>query len=498
MPPDAMKITQAITLMLAAIGVAGIGPAQAADQYQTIDFYVQQMIAQAAANEETGVQTFREQLENLKRPDAGDAAKARPFQQQGLQQLARDNFKEALAAFRQAFITDPADSEIAGQLSLTYLRLQRFKEAERLAVYTLSLAPTHSSAWLTLGEIYGQTGDSQRAGGAFANARRFAKQPSQLAEQLRGLMTADQPEAVRAGAQHALQASGANPNPKPATSAVLPPQSSPPALPAAATPSPPSPAPPSPKSATATESPSAEAASAQASAMLGSLKQGLKKLSNRADPVSRAGDSSRLQAPNTDNVGQRIYQQSIPLTCLIVTSRNGRTDNLGSGLLVSADGLVITNHHVIEKADNLAVKCGGRESTASVRKRSKEPDLALLATSLKIEKSFVLNEIYNQALIGLDVFVIGNPYGLEGTFSTGVISGLREIDGVRYIQISAPVSPGNSGGPVILSDGTVIGIAAMGLKKGQNLNFAIASADVIASGLFDAARMKTQRLLGVK
>ena len=85
---------------------------------------------------------------------------------------------------------------------------------------------------------------------------------------------------------------------------------------------------------------------------------------------------------------------------------------------------------------------------------------------------------------------------MEGTFSTGVISGLREIDGVRYIQISAPISPGNSGGPVILRDGTVIGIATMGLKRGQNLNFAIAAADVIASGLFDPRRMKSQPLGG--
>jgi S1-C subfamily serine protease len=66
---------------------------------------------------------------------------------------------------------------------------------------------------------------------------------------------------------------------------------------------------------------------------------------------------------------------------------------------------------------------------------------------------------------------------------------------VRYIQISAPISPGNSGGPVILRDGTVIGIAAMVLKKGQNLNFAIASSEVIASGLFDPARMQSRPLV---
>ena len=92
--------------------------------------------------------------------------------------------------------------------------------------------------------------------------------------------------------------------------------------------------------------------------------------------------------------------------------------------------------------------------------------------------------------------MIGNPYGLEGTFSTGVISGLREIDGVRYLQISAPTSPGNSGGPVILRDGSVIGIATLGLKQGQNLNFAIAAAEVIRSGLFDPARMNPRPASG--
>jgi S1-C subfamily serine protease len=73
-----------------------------------------------------------------------------------------------------------------------------------------------------------------------------------------------------------------------------------------------------------------------------------------------------------------------------------------------------------------------------------------------------------------------------------VISGLREIDGVKYIQISAPISPGSSGGPVILRDGSVIGITTMGLKKGQNLNFAIAAVEVIRSGLLDPGRLKTR------
>ncbi len=478
------------SLLLGAM-LAGAALARAG-QYETIDYHVQQMIAHGAANDTTGVQTFREQLENLRRPETGDSAQARPFHQQGSEHLARDNLREALAAFRQAFIADPADPEITGQLGLTYLRLGRLKEAERLSVYALSLAPTHSANWLTLGQVYGQAGDARRATGAFVNAYRFAQDPPRLAEQLRRLATTPTADAVRAGARQALQSIQVAADPKSTAASTSPPK---PAAPAP----PPSLAGPELPATTGTEIPaeaSPTAKPAAGSTLLGSLKRRLANLTSLAETAAPATGSPQPRSSDHDNPGQRIYRRSIPLTCLIVTFRNGKTNNLGSGLLVSLDGLIITNDHVIEKADNLAVKCGEQESTASVRKRSKEPDLALLATSLKVSESFTLNETYNQDLIGRDVFVIGNPYGLEGTFSTGVISGLREIDGVRYIQISAPISPGNSGGPVILRDGTVIGIATMGLKRGQNLNFAIAAADVIASGLFDPRRMKSQPLGG--
>ena len=459
----------ALLLLLASTAATG------ADQYEKLDYYIQQMITAAVAKDQASVQTFREQLDNLPRREPGDSAQARSFRQQGLDQLARNNFKEALAAFRQAFIADPADPDIAGQLSLTYLRLRRLKEAERLAVYTLSLAPGQSAAWLTLGEVYGQTSDVQRAVGAFANAYRFAPDPAQLAGQLRQLATTDAADGVRIGALQALQA--------------IPPAYAAPASPAFTPPRPTSPETGAGAAGSPIEPPSGS------NPLIDSLKQGLAHLGKPSTPVAPSATIARSPEPaDSDNPGQRIYRRSLPLTCLIVTFRNGKTDNLGTGLLASTDGLVLTNDHVIEKADNLAVKCDGRESVAKVRRRGKAPDLALLATTLNSADSFVLNETYSQDLVGRDVFVIGNPYGLEGTFSTGVISGLREIDGVRYIQISAPISPGNSGGPVILRDGTVIGITTMGLKVGQNLNFAIAAAEVIAAGFFDPGRMKSQPL----
>src|SRR5262249_16479607 len=77
--------------------------------------------------------------------------------------------------------------------------------------------------------------------------------------------------------------------------------------------------------------------------------------------------------------------------------------------------------------------------------------------------------------IGDQVFVIGNPLGLEGTLSQGIVSALRKLDQNSLIQITAPISSGSSGGPVLSIDGKVIGVAVATFVRGQNLNFAIPS-----------------------
>jgi hypothetical protein len=70
---------------------------------------------------------------------------------------------------------------------------------------------------------------------------------------------------------------------------------------------------------------------------------------------------------------------------------------------------------------------------------------------------------------------VGNPHGLEGTFSAGIVSSIRRVDDDALLQITAPISPGSSGGPIVNSKGEVVGIAVASLVEGQNLNFAIAS-----------------------
>jgi hypothetical protein len=104
-------------------------------------------------------------------------------------------------------------------------------------------------------------------------------------------------------------------------------------------------------------------------------------------------------------------------------------------------------------------------------------DLALLEVHDAATPALRLGA-YSKLEIGQEIFVIGNPEGLEGTISTGIISGLRELRGDRYIQITAPISHGSSGGAVINSAGEVIGVATFILGEGQNLNFAIPVDDI--------------------
>lgn len=80
--------------------------------------------------------------------------------------------------------------------------------------------------------------------------------------------------------------------------------------------------------------------------------------------------------------------------------------------------------------------------------------------------------------VGDKVYAVGNPLGLEGTFSEGIVSVLRRAKGSTFIQITAPISPGSSGGPILNSRGEVVGVATATFSRGQNLNFAIPAAYV--------------------
>ncbi|HEU4886090.1 MAG TPA: S1C family serine protease [Longimicrobium sp.] len=152
----------------------------------------------------------------------------------------------------------------------------------------------------------------------------------------------------------------------------------------------------------------------------------------------------------------------------------GRVDGAGSGFFVSPDGVIVTNFHVIEDAHALQVETFDGEVYDSVYFVTADPrrDVAVLripvqgATNLRLSSD-------TAAVMGAEVYTMGNPLGQTSTFSDGLVSASRTVEGVSMIQISAPISSGSSGGPVMDTRGEVIGVATMVLSGGQNLNYAV-------------------------
>jgi S1-C subfamily serine protease len=145
---------------------------------------------------------------------------------------------------------------------------------------------------------------------------------------------------------------------------------------------------------------------------------------------------------------------------------------IGSGFVVAADGRIATSLHVVEDADQLVVVLAdGRTFTrVQVVDHDEEQDVVVLA--IEASRLAPLPLAREPVQSGERVVVIGHPQGLANTVSDGLVSALRERDGTEMLQISAPVSPGSSGGPVLNDRGHVVGVTTATHQRGQNLNFA--------------------------
>lgn len=136
---------------------------------------------------------------------------------------------------------------------------------------------------------------------------------------------------------------------------------------------------------------------------------------------------------------------------------------IGSGFIISADGYVVTNYHVIKEADEITVTLAeGQEYEAELKGSDRKTDLALLKINSKKELPFVNWGDDGDSRVGDWVLAIGNPFGLGGTATTGIISARgRDIQSGPYddyIQVDAAINRGNSGGPLFNLNGQVIGI----------------------------------------
>lgn len=153
----------------------------------------------------------------------------------------------------------------------------------------------------------------------------------------------------------------------------------------------------------------------------------------------------------------------------------GETLSRGSGFFVDVNR-VITNRHVIERSSRVMVTLmDGRKYVAKgVLAVDGEGDLALLQVDVPPGSAFPLPISGRVPQEGESIVVIGNPFGLEGSVSDGIVSAVREISGYgKIIQITAPISPGSSGSPVVNMYGQVVGVATLQAAEGQSLNFAV-------------------------
>ena len=173
----------------------------------------------------------------------------------------------------------------------------------------------------------------------------------------------------------------------------------------------------------------------------------------------------------------QIAEKALAATVYLeMQDSNGLPLGFGSGFFVR-DNLIATNYHVIEGAARGTAKLVGQFSTYTIEgvtATDQTNDLALLKVTVYGIKPLPLGNS-SDVKIGETVYVAGNPKGLEGTFSDGIISSRRDPYTKERLQMTAPISPGSSGGPVLNSKGEVIGISSMTLVGGQNLNFAIPS-----------------------
>jgi S1-C subfamily serine protease len=191
--------------------------------------------------------------------------------------------------------------------------------------------------------------------------------------------------------------------------------------------------------------------------------------------------------PTSEKTPAELFREWSPAVVTIFVKK-GDAEGGGTGFLIDEYGTIITNHHVVEGAQYAKIKFqnGASYENIDVLVDDRTADLAILSIDLKhpLEggapptdaKPIRLGDS-DKIAVGERAIAIGNPLGLEHTLTDGLISARRLYEGKQWIQISVPISPGNSGGPLFNMHGEVVGIITAQLggpfARAQNLNLAV-------------------------
>lgn len=224
----------------------------------------------------------------------------------------------------------------------------------------------------------------------------------------------------------------------------------------------------------------------------GSTREGAARPETAAVPVPMAMPATGTPAKHLLS-GLHIVSEA-PETCPVCNLYRFRRDSvvrirtetgLGTGVVVDAAGMILTNAHVVGDSPVVAVETyHGTIVKGTVLRRSKDVDLALIKTeSPDVSWASLSPDETSEPVVGSKVFVIGHPAGLGWTLTEGIVSGRRkggEVQATSLIQITAAVSPGNSGGPAMDAEGRWIGTVSSKLVGPglENISFVIPAAEL--------------------
>jgi len=212
-------------------------------------------------------------------------------------------------------------------------------------------------------------------------------------------------------------------------------------------------------------------------------------------PVASA-PASPAQAPPAGAIAA-IYQKARPAV-VEIDVRSARGSGLGTGVVISNDGEILTNAHVVSGARTVQVKLSdGSTLPGQVLGVQQDDDLAIVKAQIPAQKLSVIKMGDSTKLqVGEQVVAIGNPFGLEGSVTQGIVSGLRRDNGndggpADAIQIDAAINPGNSGGPLLDMNGNLIGInEALENPTGENVFIGVGFAIPINTAKADLAQLQ--------